>query len=144
MPLVTTYSNLRLQPARLNPPAAEDAVVMAASLTVVRGTVLGQITTGKKYTIYAVGASDGSQVARCIAMNDFTTDASGNVTLTTTSGQTVGDQNQTYLTAPVWFSGVFQTSELNNNGTPGVSTAIITDLAGHLYDGSITSGLLVF
>jgi hypothetical protein len=39
------------------------------------GAVLGQITTGGKFTLHAAGASDGSQNAKAVLL--FDTDASG-------------------------------------------------------------------
>jgi hypothetical protein len=145
MGLIVTYSNQRLLPAKNNPEPAEDAYPMAASINVVRGTVLGQITSSKKYALYASGNSDGSQVAKCIAMYDFVTDASGNVSLTSTSGQTGGNEfGKTDLSAPVWISGCFNTDELNIGGTPGITSAVLTDLAGHLLSGSLTAGVMTF
>jgi hypothetical protein len=152
MPLVTTYSAQRLLPALLNPPFSEDAVPFVASLTVARGTILGQVTASKKYALYASGNSDGTQVAKCIAEYDFNTDTNGNVTFTATSGQLVGDLAQTYTTAPVYIGGTFNTTELNVGGVAGsglgVTAAILTDLGGHMVKGlaasSGTYGIMSF
>lgn len=139
-----TYSAQRLLPAKLVPPAGEDVRAFAASLTVTRGTVLGEVTATGKLALYNSGASDGTQTATCIAMYDFLTDASGNVIYTTTAGQAVGDLNQTYKTAPVYISGVFKTSELNIGGVTGITSTALGHIGGHLYSGSLTDGLIIF
>lgn len=144
MGLIATYGGQKLLPAKNAPAPAEDAYAFAASLTVVRGTLLGQITTGKKWTIYTSGAADGSQVAAAIAAYDFVTDASGKVTLSTTAGQVGNEFGLQDLTAPVYIAGTFNTDELNINGTPGVTSGAITNLGGHLVSGTLTLGVMTF
>jgi hypothetical protein len=144
MGLIATFGGQKLLPAKNAPAIAEDAYVFAASLTVVRGTLLGQITTGKKWTIYTSGASDGSQVAKAIAEYDFVTDSGGKVTLTSTAGQVGNEFGLQDLSAPVYIAGTFNTDELNINGVAGITSAALTDMGGHLVSGTLTLGVMTF
>lgn len=51
------------------------SITLISGQNLLRGQVLGRITASGKWTAYAAGASDGSQVARAILFRD--TDASG-------------------------------------------------------------------
>lgn len=144
MGLIATFGGQKLLPAKNAPAIAEDAYAFAASLTVARGTILGQITTGKKFTIYTSGAADGSQTAKAIAAYDFVTDASGKVTLSSSAGQVGNEFGLQDLTAPVYTAGTFNTDELNVNGTPGITSGVLTDLAGRLESGTLTLGVMTF
>lgn len=145
MGLITTYSNQKLLPAKNAPAIAEDAYVFAASLNVVRGTILGQITTGKKWALYNAGNSDGTEKAKAIAEYDFTTDASGKVSYTSTASQTTGNEFGLFdLTAPVYIAGTFNTDELNIGGVTGITAAALTDMGGHLVSGTLVLGVMTF
>ncbi len=52
-----------------------ESVTIVSGQTIVRGAVLGKITTGGKYTLSLTGSSDGSEKAYAIAAEDV--DASG-------------------------------------------------------------------
>ncbi len=52
-----------------------DTVIVASSAALVRGAVLGKITSGGKLILSATGAGDGSEVANAILAEDC--DASG-------------------------------------------------------------------
>src|SRR5438270_679742 len=77
---VNTYTYDRLQVASPAFPHPTEAFKLAPSLTLAKGTVLGQITASGLYKAYASGNADGSQTARVILQYAVTTDASGNVT----------------------------------------------------------------
>jgi hypothetical protein len=49
------------------PPAKAVPIVLTDGETVVRGSVLGQVTTNEKYLVSLAAATDGSEVARAIA-----------------------------------------------------------------------------
>jgi len=51
-------------------PKTMEVAIVNGGGALVRGTVLGQITTGGKYQKCAIGAIDGSAVARCILAAD--------------------------------------------------------------------------
>lgn len=130
MPLQTQpYTGVKLEPFERPAEAVTDSIPFGASLTIARGTVIGIVTADGKGKAYADGNSDGSQTAKAIAMYDFTTDASGNVTI-------ANDTSVTYHTAPVYKAGTFRTSELT-----GLDAAAVTDL-GRLLSGTVADGVL--
>lgn len=89
------------------------------------------------YKAYASGNSDGSQVAKGILQYPVTVDASGNISL---AGTAVGGQwGQTGKGAPMFFMGDFPTEEL-----VGLDTNAVTNLGGHLDEGTVTTGVLSF
>lgn len=130
MPLATQpYTGVKLEPYMTPNEAVTESVPFGASLTIARGTVLGIVTADGKWKAYATGNVDGSQTARGIAQYDFTTDASGNVTI-------AGDTGVTYHTAPVYIAGTFRTTEL-----VGLDAGAVTAL-GRLVGGSTADGVL--
>lgn len=54
----------------------EKVTIAAAAAAMVAGTVVGKITASGKYTIYANGASDGTEVAAGILLYDVPDSAS--------------------------------------------------------------------
>lgn len=54
----------------------EQVIIAAAAPAMVAGTVLGRITASGKYTIYANGASDGTEVAAAVLAYDVADSAS--------------------------------------------------------------------
>jgi hypothetical protein len=130
MPLVTkTYTGVKLEPYMRPDDAVTESVAFGNSLTIAKGTVLGIVTTGGKWGAYVDANSDGTQTAKGIAMYDFTTDGSGNVTIG-------GDSGATYKSAPVYVGGYFRTTELT-----GLDAAGVTDL-GRLIEGTVADGVL--
>jgi hypothetical protein len=125
-----TYGNNAFQAIYNGRDAKAQPCKFGVSLTLVKGTVVGQITATGLWKAYANGAVDGSEVAKGILQYDLTTDASGNHTL---GG---GSQGETQQTAPVLMSGYFRTSEMT-----GLDAAGITDL-GKLVSGSLADGIL--
>jgi Bacteriophage lambda head decoration protein D len=106
-------------------------VRLAASLTLARGTVLGELTaTPGTFKPYANANADGSETAKAILAYDVTTDASQNVTL---GG---GEHGETQPSAPVFIKGYFRTTELT-----GLDAPAVTDL-GRITSGSLADGVL--
>lgn len=123
------YTGVKLEPFMDPQGAVSESVPFGASLTVARGTVVAVKTSDKKWYAYVDANSDGTEVARGIAMYDFTTDGSGNVTIG-------NDQTVTYNTAPIYLAGTFRTTELT-----GLDAAGVADL-GKLQGGSVADGVL--
>jgi hypothetical protein len=93
--------------------------------------------TAGQYTTYASGNSDGSQAARVILAIGCTVDASGLITFSSTSGQVGGWWGERRATAPAYFKGIFQTSQL-----VGLDANAVTNLGGHLVEGTVTNGII--
>jgi hypothetical protein len=102
--------------------------------TTVASTTTGVVPSGT-FKAYSATATDGSQVPKCIAQCDMVTDSANppNITLGGQAGG--GEFGQTQLTAPVYTSGYFFTSDL-----VGLDTNAISLLGGHLVRGSAGSG----
>lgn len=123
------YTAVKLEPFERPHEAVTDSIPMGNSLTIAKGTILGVVTADGKGKAYANANSDGSEVAKFIAMYDFTTDGSGKVTI-------ANETNVKYDTAPVYKAGTFRTTELT-----GLDAAAVTDL-GRLVSGSVADGVL--
>lgn len=130
MSLITQpTSGVKLEPFERPHEAVSESVPFGVSLTVARGTVVAIKTADGKWYAYNNANADGTEVARGIAMYDFTTDASGKVTIANETGVT-------YDSAPVYLAGTFRTTELT-----GLDAAGVTDL-GRLVAGSLADGVL--
>jgi hypothetical protein len=127
---LNTYGNQGLAPLYDSRGAKQHHLKFGNSLTIVKGTVIGQITATGLGAAYNNANADGSEVAKGIAAYDFTTDGSGVVTL---GG---GEQGEKQQTAPVFMSGYFRTSELT-----GLDAAGVADL-GKLVSGTVADGVL--
>jgi hypothetical protein len=112
-----------LQPAQRPEDARQDAGAFGASLTLVKGTVIGKKTSDNKLYAYTDANTDGTGVAVGILMIQIVTDSSGNVFYGTSSA--ASETNPPHETAPFWQSGIFDTSELT-----GYDAAALTDLKG--------------
>jgi Bacteriophage lambda head decoration protein D len=127
-----TYSNQALTPLYDAARAKLINVKLPVSVTLARGTVLGELTaspgTAKAYNN---ANADGSEVAKFVLQYDVATDAAGNVSI---GG---GDWGWTQPTAPVFLSGYFRSTELTGLDAPGV-----TDL-GRIVSGSLADGVLL-
>lgn len=121
----------RVEPFYKEPEAPMQHVKLANG-TYAAGTVLGPVTaTPGQFKAYATGNSDGSEVATCI-LRDAVVVASGVIT-----GR---DEHLGVLTSvPVYYSGVFKTSELT-----GLDAAAVVDMGGQIISGDTSSGLLKF
>ena len=97
----------------VNPDMARTlAVQFGPSLTIAKGTIIGLITATGKGAAYAAASVDGSQTNIIgPAVYDFTTDASGNVTLGGT-GTVAGITVSVDQTAEVYYRGDFLETEL--------------------------------
>lgn len=84
-------------------PVQSVPVTIAAGQTIVRGSVLGQITSGGAFVVSLTGASDGSQTPKAIAAVDITTGGSAGV-------------------ADVYMSGVFDSGKLTYGASHNAST----------------------
>jgi hypothetical protein len=93
------YTGVKLEPFMDPQGAVSESVPFGVSLTVARGTIVAVKTADKKWYAYVDANSDGTEVARGIAMYDFTTDGSGNVTI-------ANDQTVSYNTAPIYLAGM--------------------------------------
>lgn len=142
-----SYAYSKLEPMFERPDAGYHPVAFKPSQTIVRGTILGQVTATGLYAIYIAANGDGTEVARCIAMYDMVVLASGKVVLgldiTTTD---IGIDG--YPSAPVYLNGMFDTTKLNVNGTQGITPAVVSGLSGRMFSGlaatSNVSGILYF
>lgn len=77
----------------------------AAEVTLLAGTVLGRITASRKYAAHAPAASDGSESARRILVEDVTIPASG-------EAKTVAYSHGEFRAAGLtWASGITTTQK---------------------------------
>lgn len=121
---IDTITLVRLDPYRNPETAKTEAFQFAPNLTVVKGTIIGFITSSKFAKAYSNAASDGTETAAAIAQYSFTTDGSGKVTF---SGERFKRD-----TAPCYTRGDFLVSELT-----GLDAAAIAEL------GRVENGVLV-
>lgn len=132
----TTFTEDCIDPVYPDVPAPMQNVKLSDG-TYAKGTVLGELTaTPGTFAAYADANVDGTGVAKAILKYAVVV-ASGLVTIGTASGG--GPFGQTKTHAPVYFGGAFRTSELT-----GFDAAALADLNGHLANGSVSSGILVF
>jgi hypothetical protein len=123
------FTAVKLEPFERPNEAVTESVPFGVSLTIARGTVIAIKTSDKKWYAYADGNSDGTEVARGIAMYDFTTDSNGKVTI-------ANESLVKYDTAPIYKAGTFRTTELT-----GLDAAAVADL-GRIVGGSVADGVL--
>lgn len=127
------YTNAQVIPTYGQLTPEQRAVNIAPSLTLAKGTVLGELTaTPGTYKAYAAANTDGSQVPKAILMYPVTTDALGNVT-------GIGDFGATYHTTPVYVSGEFKTTDL-----VGLDQNAVTVMVGRITDGTLANGHVRF
>lgn len=122
--LVATLTPVKLEPY-LNPSQARTmALQFTPSVTLARGTVIGQITATGKAKAYASGNVDGSQIPVGFLTYDIVVDASGNIVYGPT-GATSDLTRGFELTAPVYWAGTFLESDLT-----GLDANAVTVLKG--------------
>ena len=135
---VNTFSAAVLVPMYATPPHAIQPDKLATSDVLAKGTVVGEATaTPGTFKAYASGNVDGSETPKGFLQYDCATDASGNITFGTAA--TGGEFGETHKTAPVYFAGVFKTSEL-----VGFDANAATKLGGHLVSGTVADGVYAF
>jgi hypothetical protein len=100
--------------------------------TLVKGTILGEVTASKKYNAYVDANSDGTNVARGILQYSITVDDAGNITMSV-------DRSFTETTTPMWFQGIFLSTDLT-----GLDANGLADLQGWVVNGTITTGMIKF
>ena len=137
---INVYSVQKLEPLFDPDTARQRAAGIAPSLTIARGTLLGEITASPGvYSPYASTHTDGTQVPKLICAYDITTDASSNVTLSATAGQTgafaPGDAGKT---VPAYVCGTFRTTDLT-----GLDATAVTALGARFEQGSLSAGGIV-
>jgi|SRR5215217_4651802 len=118
--LIATDNPVKLEPY-IDPQGARTlALEFGASLTLARGTVIGQISATGKAKAYATGNSDGSEVPKGILVYDIVTDASGNV-IYGPSGATADLHRGLEKTAPIYWKGTFLQSQLTGLDSGGIT-----------------------
>lgn len=129
-----TFTEDCLDPVYADVPAPMQNVALSDG-TYAKGTVLGELTaTPGTFAAYADAAVDGTGVAKailkyaCVVASGLVAQVSG--------GGPFGEK-RTY--APCYFGGAFRTAELT-----GFDAAALADLNGHLANGSVSAGILVF
>jgi hypothetical protein len=140
---ITTYSNQKLEPF-MNPEEAKMMdIKLVASIDYAAGTILGEVTaTPGTYKAYTTGATDGSQFPRLILAYAVSTDASQNVTFTTTAGQAGGDLGQTLKYAPAYYKGTFWCADLTGLDAGAMGVAATNGYFGRLIRGTVSAGIL--
>lgn len=118
MPLIHTYSGQKLLPYQRADLAREQPVKLAASQTLVKGTVIAQRATTDLWEAYSDAGSDGLNVARAILAYDIVTDASGNHFMGLQASSEFGESS---LYTSAYFSGDFKVSELTGLDANGLA-----------------------
>lgn len=122
---IETFSGVSLEPITNPEEAKTEAIVLGASLTLARGTVLGKRTSNNKHYAYNDSLTDGTETATCILKHDVKTDASGNVYYGDSAVPSA--VNLPHATAVAYIAGTFNTSELT-----GYNAAALADFQGRL------------
>lgn len=127
MALAITFQNTKLEPARACD-ARTESVPFGASLTIVKGTIIGRTNSTNKWGAYSdADTTTGLGVAKGVAQYSFVTDSNGNVFFGTSAASEQGAYD---LTAPIYVSGDFFVADLI-----GLDAAGLADLQGHLIYG---------
>ena len=137
---INVYSVQKLEPLFDPDYARQRAAGIGPSLTIARGTLLGEVSaTPGVFAPYAGTNTDGTQTPKLICAYDITTDSSSNVTLSATAGQTgafaPGDAGKT---VPTYVSGVFRSSDLF-----GLDANALSALGARFEQGALSTGGIV-
>ena len=151
------WTNQKLTPYRRPDDFLSEAIRLTAAATgqtiqYSKGTVLALSTAVGppigQFEKYNTTGSNGTNVARCLLMYDCVVDDQGNITLTTTAGQSGDELGLKTRTVAAYFSGIFRCEDLVYllAGTPtvGVTNGILTDLAGRINWGTVSVGEMQF
>lgn len=135
---ITTFSGKKLEPFYRPDLAREQAVKLPASVTLARGTMLGEKSaTPGTFGAYASGNSDGTERCKGILAFDCVSNASGKIAHTTDG--TTGELGEVLESTPAYFGGIFKTSELT-----GLDENALEDLGGKLISGTLADGVIEF
>jgi len=127
MPLIHTFTGLKLEPF-MNPDLARTITVkLAPSLTLAAGTVLGRVAATNLWVAYATAAVDGSGVARAILQYSAATDAAGKHFF---GASAVSEHGQFELSVPAYGRGDFLVADLT-----GFDADALADLQARLIYG---------
>lgn len=131
MQQTNTYINDPLLPTLPHPAPCEMAVVMGASLTLTKGTVLAQNTVDGKWYAYVNAGANGTGTPRAILKDNIKTDANGKVSY---SDQATEKAGQVYDNASAYYMGVFTKGQLGANFDATAQAAL-----GRFITGNITA-----
>lgn len=111
-------------------------VKLKASTTFPQGCLLAATTAAPTVFVpYDGTKSDGSEVPKALLRYGCTTDANGDFA--------IGPFGAKLSTAPAYFGGSFRTDDLPQSGAGAIdATALTKQVAWHLEEGSVTSGIL--
>lgn len=127
MPLIHTFTGVKLEPF-MNPDMARTITVkLAPSLTLAAGAVLGRVDATNLWVAYVDAAVDGSGVARAILQYAVATDATGKHFI---GAAAVSEHGQFELSVPAYDRGDFLVADL-----VGLDAAAIADLKARLIYG---------
>ncbi len=142
-----TFALNMLQPAQRPEDARQDAMRMAASLTISKGQALSVTTATGLGGLLVPGGSGGAQNFVAFSMYDALTDASGNVFFADSS--TPSWRNTPRQVLPIWVAGIFDPSDLKTKATPvaevdtftpaNVTTGDVDTLTYTAADGTVTT-----
>jgi hypothetical protein len=152
-PAWTTYTpataGYKLHVAAIGLPTGAIGLNVYAGLTEAEAQLIGTSTTGAAAdydvptvegktppTINTATAGDGTDVAKGLLMYDCTTDTNGNITHSYEAGQSSFIPGATGLVTPIFWRGIFRTTDLI-----GLDANAVSQL-GRLVSGTITAGLL--
>lgn len=135
---ITTFSGQKLEPYFADLKPVMMAVRISASQTLVRGTILGQVTSGGLFQAYSDADSPaGVGVARCILPFDIISDAAGLLTYGTTAGSS-GEFGEKKLTVEVYIGQIVLRAE----DLTGLDANGLADLQGRIPAGTISAGII--
>jgi hypothetical protein len=135
----TAYQVFDIQGNRLDPAFDPEhahmlPVNLKASTTFRPGEPLAETATPGTFEPFVSGTTGA---CKGILRYGCVTDASGNITLGGVGA--VAEVPYIQKDAEMWVTGIFSCA-----GVPGLATAVLTDLKGHLLFGTVSAGLFKF
>lgn len=111
-------------------------VKLAPSLTLARGTILGELSgaSAGTYAAYASGNTNGTATPKLILAYESTSDASNNVTI-----GPANDQGLTYPYALAYAHGTFKSEDIT-----GLDANAVSVMQARLLGGTISAGIISF
>jgi hypothetical protein len=127
MPLIHTFTGLKLEPA-MNPDLARTVnIKLGVSLTLAAGTVLGRKTADNLWYAYNDAGNEGEEVARLILQYAVATNASGHHFY---GAAPASEHGQYELSVPAYMCGDFYDADLT-----GLDANGLADLQGRIIFG---------